>query len=138
MSEVFYLSVAAPRGHVYTCVWQVTSENDTFVTMEVEKMEIYYEDYVTFGNGHEIYNGSSLIADERESQAAGTQYFFSGNQLWIVASSTDNPIDLEVRLVADKVKGQCVIIGSKIYIERSINVGLQKPGIIRAYSLQSH
>ena len=101
-----YLAVTGPYGLSYTCTWQVTSEGNTFLSIKVAKMEIQETGYVIMGNGHDI--GVSPIAKETKRQIPGTLYFFSGHQLWLVASTLKRRIHLRIKISAGEAKGQVI------------------------------
>ena len=90
---------------MHACVWRVTSDANTFLTMEVLNMDIGRDSYVAFGNGLGLSTPSSLVANETDVQSVGTLYFFDGNQMWMLARTFGNGFDLEVKLFARRVKG---------------------------------
>ncbi|XP_038047561.1 uncharacterized protein LOC119721553 [Patiria miniata] len=98
------LSVPSIQNSIYVCVWQITSDLNTYLTMEVLTMEIGPHSYITFGNGHEI---SSMLAKETDMQVAGTLYLFDGNQMWMVAHIFSDAFDFEATLNAGTVRGSC-------------------------------
>ncbi|XP_038047558.1 uncharacterized protein LOC119721550 [Patiria miniata] len=98
------LSVPSIQHSIYVCVWQITSDLNTYLTMEVVTMEIGPESYISFGNGHEI---SSMLAKETDMQVAGTLYLFYGNQMWMVAHIFSDAFDFEATLNAGTIRGSC-------------------------------
>ncbi|XP_022112155.1 uncharacterized protein LOC110991203 [Acanthaster planci] len=104
VNSTILLSATSLEGLVHVCVWQVTSDINTFITMRVQKMVVDLHSYVAFGNGLGKSAPSSLVANETHMQVVGTLYFFNGNQMWIVAGAF---FGIEVEFSAAQVKGSC-------------------------------
>ncbi|XP_038073197.1 uncharacterized protein LOC119741495 [Patiria miniata] len=101
-----FLTAISRKGREFICAWQITSDLNTYLTVEVLMMEIESQSYITLGNGHKVYSQTSLIANETDRQVAGTLYLLDGNEMWMVAS-TLYKLDMEVKLSAGEVKGSC-------------------------------